>query len=388
MLGLRIIVALAFLTSACGPAVAPRSLGELEALVRSPRAERAEDVAVEAWTEGMRYLRLSRDALADGDGEQSDRFAELGIVHAKIAVASTREILAAERLETARRERHDIELELERVESDLTVLERVIERERIRAHLEQVVDETRRKAAADEELREHALDEQERKSLGGARLEVARELVGRAAVGLEALLALAAAGALIEERVLPTQGALKAARDSLERGDLAAVQEHSELAGVETRRIWDELWAQREPGAAEQALTEIEQAVKQAGLEASREDLGIGVMIDGSIKGKGLDKQTRASLGALAGAVDELVEAGRVRVLVVAVDRSGSGKRGVTSRRSDERSAAAAAVLVEAGLEDNAVFHSGFGAATPLEALLGGKSDRIAVLLVPVPGGN
>ena len=275
--GARAVLVLALLGASCGPAVAPRSLGELEALVKSPRAERAEDMATEAWSEAMRYLRMSREALDDGDAEQTDRFAELGIVHAKIAIAATREILAADRLETARRERHDIDLELERVSSDLTVLERAVERERIREHLEQVVDETQRKAAAEEELREKALTEQDRRALTGARLEVARELVGRAAIGLDVLNALAGSGVMIEERVLPTQGALEAARAHLAAGNLVGVQEQCELAGVEMRRIWDDLWAQQEDGAVEAALDEIERAVVGAGHEALREDLGIGV---------------------------------------------------------------------------------------------------------------
>ena len=61
---------IALLAVACGPAVAPRSLGELEAIVDSARAERAETVAAEAWSEGMRYLRLSREALAAWRGAE------------------------------------------------------------------------------------------------------------------------------------------------------------------------------------------------------------------------------------------------------------------------------------------------------------------------------
>jgi len=363
--------------------VAPRSLGELEALVKSPRAERAEETAVEAWSEGMRYLRMAREALDDGDADQADRFAQLGTVHTKIAIATTREILAEERLEAARREQHDIDLDLERVGTDLSLLERAIERERIRAHLERVVDETRRKAAAEEELREKALDERDRRALAGARLEVARELVARAAIGHEVLSSLVAAGVVIEERVLPTGGALDAARDSLASGDLASVQEHAELAGVETRRILDELWSQAEGGSAEGTVADIEAAVTGAGFEARPEDLGVGVPIGGAGKGKSLDNKTRKAIASLAEAVGELVSSGRARVVVVAVDRAGTGK--LSSKRSEGRASAVAAALVAAGFDERVVLHRGFGAATPLEALLGGKGDRAAILLVPVP---
>jgi hypothetical protein len=367
--------------------VAPRSLGELEALVRTPRAERAESVATEAWSEGMRYLRLSREALADGESERADRFAELGLVHTKIAIATAREVLAGERLETARRERHDIELELERVRSDLSGLEQQIERERMRAHLGQVVDETRLRAAADEELREQSLGEREREELRGARLKVARELVGRAALGLETLRALAAADALLEERVLPTRGSIEEAFERLRRGDLAGVQQHCEVAGVETRRVWQDLWSQQDEGADERALEALEKALTDAGLASCREELGVGVSLGGIAKGK-LDKRAREAVAALQEAVGERVRTGGVQVLVVAVDRAGAVPREAVSKSSEARSEATAGVLVEAGFPEARVFHRGYGAATPLEVLLDGRGDRVAVLLVPIPGAK
>jgi len=379
---------LALLVVSCGPAVAPRSLGELEALVKSPRAERAESVAAEAWSEGMRYLRLSRDALDDGDAERSARFAELGVVHVKTAIATARRVLAGERLEQARRDRHDIDLELERVRSDLDALEHDIEREHTRAHLEQVVDETRRRAAADEELREKASSEQDREALRGARLEVARELVGRVALGLAALRALAGSGAVLEERLLPTEGSVEAAIERLKAGDMVGVQEHCEAAGVETRRVWDDLWAEQGEGALGAALAGIEQALAGAGLEPRREELGVGVSLGGTVKGGALDKGANAALRALAAALAAAAAAGSVLVLAVAVDRTDAGATGLSSEAGDKRAAAAAAALVQSGLPESVVSHRGLGATVPLDALLGGKGDRVAVLLVPVPGAK
>jgi hypothetical protein len=323
--------------------------------------------------------------LTDGDAGQADRFAELGIVHTKIAIATAREILAGERLEAARTERHDVDLELERVRAALDALELEIERERMREHLEQVVDETRRKAAAEEELRGQGRPADERAALDGARLEVARELVGRAMVGLLTLRLLVAADAVIEERLLPTEGSVEAALDRLGKGDLAGVQQHTEVAGVEARRIWETLWTQVGDQGSDPAIAGIEKIVADAGLESRREELGVGVALGGSTKGGALDKRGRARARTLAEALGEEVRAGRVRVLVVAVERAVTGSQGASSKRTDERAETAAAALIEAGLPEDAVAHHGLGASTPLEVLLGGKGDRVAVLIVPIP---
>jgi hypothetical protein len=379
-----VVVAVALVVAACGPALRPSSLTELESIVREQDAEELEGAAAESWSEGKRYLRLAREALAQGDEHNADRFAELGIVHAKIAMATAREVKANERLEQARETRSEVDRELERVQSALTRLERELERERIRVHLTEALDELRLKAAADDELREQDLSEEELKQLKGARFEVAREMVGRAEVGLLALRALSSAGALDEERLLPVQGSLDSARKRLAAGDIAGVQEQVEIAGIETRRLWDEVWQPLDEGAAREAAKAIVEALERGGLEATEEELGVGALLATSTAGT-LSKKGRTEARALAESLAALAEPGAVRLVVVAVDRTPPAAKPKKLKSGQARASDAAAAIVAAGLDERAVSHRGCGPVRPLVALQSGSSRRIAVLVVPIP---
>ena len=152
------LVATALMISgACAEIQPPASLAQLEVLIESDDAQRAKSVAVESWSESQRYLRLAREALDRGNSQEADRFATLGMLNAKLAMTMLREATARRSVEEIGEHRRQVEVEWERVSAQIGRLEEELERARMREHLEGVVDESRRRAAAQEESREEAL---------------------------------------------------------------------------------------------------------------------------------------------------------------------------------------------------------------------------------------
>ena len=78
-----------------------------------------------------------------------------------------------------------------------------------------------------------------------------------------------------------------------------------EVAGVETRRLWDELWDGLGEDALAGALEALETALEQAGLTGSSEEFGLGVRLSTGAGG-GLNKQGRKRAAALAEALAPL----------------------------------------------------------------------------------
>lgn len=101
----------------CGAAKPPHSLEQFEMLISSDGADQAQGVAPEAWSEGLRYLDLARNAAKDRDCERSDRFAQLGLIRIKTAFADAVRAEAKRRIDAADGRMRKVESEMSRVDS-------------------------------------------------------------------------------------------------------------------------------------------------------------------------------------------------------------------------------------------------------------------------------
>ncbi|MDD5308502.1 MAG: hypothetical protein PHU25_14365 [Deltaproteobacteria bacterium] len=347
------IVLCVALAAGCAAGHKPASLAEFEAEVGKGAARS------QAEAEATRYLALARRAASDGDEEQTVRFAELGLIEARVAAAEARQAEARVRLDAAAKQGRALARDKERLEGLIDAEERARERARIRSHVEQVVDAERRKAAAEEELRGRADGEVE-----DARVEVGREMIARTEVELDALVARGAG----EAELAPVRAALKTAGARLAVKDAAGVQEQAEDAGVSMREVRERLPG---PKTADAMATSL----REAGLEVSVDDIGIVVPLgDPFAKGALLSQAGQTSAKILGRALSIHPEA-RLIVLTSA------------AALSEKRAKAFASALEAAGVPAASITARGCGASSPIDALrppAKGRRDRTAVVVVSV----
>ncbi len=363
---------------ACAEIQPPASLAQLEVLIESDDAQRAKVVALESWNESERYLRLAREALARGNSQEADRFAHLGMLNSKLAMTMLREAAARRSVEEIGERRRRVEIEWERVSAGIVRLEEELERARMREHLEGVVDEARRIAAAQEELREESLEKEKREALDSARAEIGREMVARARLGYRVISSLVDAGKMTEERLRPILGALEIAGERSVKGDLAGQQEYAERSGVETRRLWAEVWGDPSEASSSRAIDALSKALETAGFKVGREEFGVSVKVEfKQVKGKlfGGTKKLVSDLAEWCGTREN------VRLLVIARWSKASG---AAKKRSRERAALLEEALVKAGVGKDVVSSFGCGFARPARSM---NENRVsaAILVIPIP---
>jgi len=259
---------------ACGAVERPSSLKELTNLQTSSRAELAKKASPGAWDEGLKYLRLSNEAMEEGNSKKADRLASLGVVQLKIAFAGASRMDAQERLETYSLKKQQLEIELEQARSTLKEIETLVERRKLRRQLEQVVSETRRLAAAQEEPREASLSKKEKKILEKARREIGLEIFSRIGVWEAVLEVFSSKGIFEANRVVIIDGEKKLASSALKDLDLAALQEHVEQVGMKARRLITEAWSGKDEHRSEIRAT-IGKELDTVGIKNLREDFGL-----------------------------------------------------------------------------------------------------------------
>ncbi len=365
------------LLTACGAAKPPASLVELRALSASENAKQAREEAPGTWTEGVRYLAMAEEAVQSGDAGKAERFAGIGIIQVKIAFASAEQDAARGRLEAALENKRVAEDELERTRDALGRLEAEDERRRLRKHLEGVVDITRRRAVAAEEMREKSLPEEDGEALGDARQELGREMIARAGIWKHILEILVLAKALDEKRTTVIDGELKLADDRLRRADLVGLQQHLESAGIEARRLTEDVWRGKEEDR-EKASTRLAEQLVADGFEVVEEEFGLAVRFSVSVSKRGKPKKDWSR--PLVGLGETLAKEDNLGVVVL-VSAGSANQLRKAKKVSLKRARAAAKALVEGGMAKDHIRSAGCGPSAPLIALRD-NLETVAVLLV------
>ncbi len=375
-----VCVSAVFLTVlSCGAVQQPQSLLELEELVTIERADLLQKKAPNAWAEGMRYLAMAREAHEMRNTRQVRRFAMLGVIQIKTALAIDEQSRARMRLAAAYERKQVLVREQERVQAAVDRIEQEQERLRIRRHIERVVDQAKRQAAAAEELREKGLTDEGRALLSDARRQVGQEMLARATVQIDMLEALVAAGVPAKTIVAYVKGETKLAKVRLRELDLAGLQQQVENIGIEIGRALDDVWKEH-PKERDRLQKEIAEKLSTAGFDVIKEELGLTVrfVLPRLKKGKlpkGWDKPF-FELG------EALKEYEQVHVVVFASKGSFQEPK-KSERQSLDRAKSALDSLIKAGFPKQKAHARGCGASSPLVALQNG-SERVAILLVPV----
>ncbi len=369
-----------FLMLACGAIKPPDSLLELERLRDEARSEAAKAAAPGAWEEGERYFRMAREAVDKGDPENAERLARLGMIKTKTAFAAADQAAARARVDEATERKRALTEKLEKTRFAVERLEAAEERARIRQHLESVVDATRRRAAAAEELRESELSGEVRADISSARKIVGSEMIAHALVWREILGVYVAASELDEKRLLLFDGEIELAKERLARVDLAGVQQHVESVGIEARRILDEQWEGKDE-PKEKEIGAVVERLKSKGFEVVEEEFGHAVILDVIDSKKAKKNRQRAKTIRKLGR--EIAGVEKLHAVVISSTRSSaSTKRAKQSSRV--RADMMGEELVKGGLEKARVHIRGSGHTAPLVALRR-DDERAAVLLILLP---
>jgi hypothetical protein len=328
-----------------------------------------------AWGEGIHYLSLARDAANSRDSLQADRFARLGTLYIRIALAAHRQATYQDRLEVALQEKHAFLLKEERLRSRIAHLEATNQRRAMRAHLARVLDETLLETAAKETLTAHHPNDNKRMNRGVAQLRVGQEMIARAEIREGVLQVYVAAGMLHKEKAVPVAREIEHARKELQTLDMIAVQKHLESAGIAANRLLADIWIKGEETRAERI--EITSAkLAEGGFYVVREAFGpaVSFVLSGPKPTKNWAGQVK-KLGRMLAEMDNVH-------LVVLASSGASGRSKKTLKKSLKRANATAELLAKAGLESGRLHAFGVGGTSPLESLREGR-ERVAVLIVP-----
>ncbi|MDJ0764796.1 MAG: hypothetical protein QNJ97_17580 [Myxococcota bacterium] len=358
---------------ACAPAPPPPTILSLKKLIASPDQAAAKQASPVAWEEGTRYLSLAEKAAAQGDTDKADRLANLGIIQTKAALAGVARVSAQDRLDAVLKEQARLNRELEQTRSAVRQLEAMKERLRIREHLVRTVDETYRRAAAAETLREAALTKEHRELLNDARLTMGREMMARANIWQKILSIYAAAGAIEAHRIVLTSGSLALGKAALDQRDLAALQGHIETAGIETRRLMNEIWEGRDKDRTAMLAT-LREALVSANFDVVDEEFGMGIVLP---LGRGKTEPKPTDIARLA----DIIMPHQNHVLVVATVR-GTFRPPKAMNKSTSLASRIAQALERAGVPGKRVFFTGSGLSAPLTSF---EKSAVCVIVVPMP---
>jgi hypothetical protein len=320
-------------------------------------------IAVFCWACGGASGQPARTGRTDGAGDAADR-SQLAQLQADL---STEEGRAAE-----------LALEIEALEDEVADLRSRMARGMLRAHLEQVVAQEMREAAAMEAAAEDSLSPEARERLAGARMVVGRELL--ATVRMRVFLAqqMAARGRLVPESLSRLVHLADRAEAALAARDMDGVYRFAELAVEEYHQRMDDAMLLTDGADNAGRLDALSTRLREAGFPVGREEVGCSLAVEvdaGGIGSAGMEL-LRALAAQLSGDASLL--------LVAVVSASREADRPVAARVSGASGRVLRDALVTAGAGEAQVVSFDMENERPLDAL-SGSGRRAAVLIVPLP---
>jgi hypothetical protein len=374
---LRALVSIAvfFLLQSCAGTRPPASLVELEHLTDGHVSRQVREQSPGAWGEGLRYLSLARDAADAGSEVQADRFARLGMLHIRIALAAHQHATYRDRLEVALQEKHALSMKEERLQSRLAHIEITQVRRDMRKHLASILDASLLTAAATETLTERQPNSGKRTNKAEARRRVGHEMIARTEALERVLQVYVAAGMLDKEKARVVAREIGRAREKLLLPDLVGVQQHLESAVIAANRLLADSWHNQKNSRAE--CDEMAAAkLVEGGFYVVRDAIGptVAFVISGPKPTKNWAREVR-KLGRMLAKMDT--------VHLVVIASSGTTVRPKkTLKKSRKRANATAELLARSGIDRGRLHAFGFGGTSPLGSLRAGR-ERVAVLIVP-----
>ncbi len=305
----------------------------------------------------------ARTGQVDGAGDAADRS----------QLAQLQSVLSAEEGRAA-----ELALEIEALEDEVADLRSRMARKILRAHLEQVVTQEMREAAAVETAAEDMLSPEDQERLAGARMVVGKELL--AAVRMRVFLAqqMAARRRLVPESLSRLVHLADRAQSMLAAQDMDGVYRFAELAVEEYHLRMDD--AMLLSGSADHSgrLDALSSRLREAGFSVGREEVGCSLAVE--LDAGGIGAAGTELLAALATHLS-----GDASLLLVAVvSAAREAQRPVAARVSGASGRLLRDALVTAGVGEEQVVSFDMENERPLDAL-SGSGRRAAVLIVPLP---
>lgn len=359
---------LAIFVAACSSLSKPSSLEQLGDAIRAHETGQTDKGAGETWRMAAKYLQDANVAFDKRDVEEADRLSQIGVLLARTASVMDREVVIRMDIEQASAQEASLLFEIELFSSKIGQMEKTIEREKLRVHLETVVADTQRRAAAAEELQEKGLSPEDRKIIEGARELVGKEMVAKATLGLSLAQMYVDADLIIPERLGELSGAVALAGKSLKDKELANVQKYVEIALVEISQLNEDALL---PIDTSTETVRFSMQSDDPPLEPVAEEFGFAVSVPTK---KGQPSKTGKNV---LDRIATFLSAHKEFRGLVAVSADGKSAGQSTQRKAQQ----IGALLLDAGAPSGQISWIGFGEASPLVSLRS-KGMRVSVLVV------
>ena len=356
------------LVTGCRPAPPPSASGAILQMIDEDDAEALEKEAPQAFAKASRYAKMSEEQEKAGDEQEAKRYLHLSRYYLKIAKLSQKKQSLEAEISAVHENNARLDADIANTEMALDKLTREAERKRFRAYVESVIDETRRRAAAEETVRERGYTGDEKRAIRRAREQLGAALIERARLFSEVLSFSVPESTSRSDFLAPVEGPISAAEAALEELDLAQVQYYLEAAGVAYQQTLSDIWQQSpfDPVAHTRSLSE---ELRQGGFSIVTDDMGVSIRLPES-----------SAPGAYAELVSILSRYPDVALLLLASWR-GAGEPMLESERLARRIASS---ITAAGFPGERLRVRAVGEAAPL-AVLKEREVVSVLLLIPCP---
>ena len=326
--------------------------------------------APEAYEKAAKYAALAKEKGDAGDLAAKERYETLSRYQLRLARLTHEKKLLKGTIEQTAKTQRQILTDIENTKIALAALVEEAEREAIRRHLTEVVDETRRRAAAEETRRELLMTGEDKTAIRRARSVVAQEMISRARMWVDVAMFLSADKTNDAAAVPTIQAFVDAAAAEIDHPDLAVVQENLEKAGADGRRLVQTAWHGNEV-ERQRVIRETMAELVSNGFEVTSDEFGVVLSITADVE---------SAVQAAQRLSEWLKTRPALRVLVVAKVSGGHA----AAEKSEAIAEAWAQKLLDFGVPGQVVRHRGAGDRTPF-GVMKQNATSVALLFVPVP---
>ncbi len=332
------------------------------------------DPASSSFKEVKRLGDLVRQAEAEGDRDAAAQYRALLAIQIEIAKGSHTQERLEMQVEAEKNHIGDLSAELARLEEAAADREIEKERRRIRTLVTVAMDESRRKAAADEEYRARFKGEPAR----SARVQLGRQMLIRGMLLYNAAEVYAAHGFIRSNDRAALLALVDSASKALDAAspDLFAIQTFAEHLSTNAQELIESAWPDVSDTTFESARLFLEATLRSRHIPFESDDFGCRIPVE-TATGKTPRPKAVSEIASLYGAMP--------RFLVVVLSTVQTEKTpALALSKSDKLAAVQATALTTLGVEKADVRALGCGTAAPFPVPRL-RTPKLQLYLVPLP---
>lgn len=326
----------------------------------------------ESFQEVMRLARLANQAADGGDADQAAQYQALVAIQIAVAEAAAVQTALNTKLASIRKKNEALQAEIDTVTAAVREKEIANERDRIRTHVLSVVDESRRKAAADEELRARFKGEK----FISARIVVGNEILKHARMCLAAVDTYTDRGFIRQEEAASLCEAATAAETALAAGDLFQVQMIAEHLAVRALELLNGAWPDPSSAPMEEAARAVTVFLRSRNLNPTQDSTGRWVILGLPPVTMNQSAETALAIAALCKAHPSI----HLQVFNAVADEKSAKS---AKLKNQQTLTAWAEKLKDLGIAAS-IRSTGCAAAAPL-SLPSGSTSNTTLVIIPTP---